>query len=77
MLHNFIGGRWEAARATQAIPVTNPATGEILAEAPLSSGDDVAKAVKAVADALPAWRRTSSSPSAGSRSPHSARSPPW
>jgi malonate-semialdehyde dehydrogenase (acetylating)/methylmalonate-semialdehyde dehydrogenase len=58
MLHNFIGGRWEAARATQAIPVTNPATGEILAEAPLSSGDDVAKAVKAAADALPAWRRT-------------------
>jgi malonate-semialdehyde dehydrogenase (acetylating)/methylmalonate-semialdehyde dehydrogenase len=58
MLHNFIGGRWEAARATQAIPVTNPATGEILAEAPLSSGDDVAKAVQAAADALPAWRRT-------------------
>ena len=57
-LRNYIGGRWEAASATQAIPVTNPATGEILAEAPLSSGDDVAKAVKAAADALPAWRRT-------------------
>ena len=58
MLRNYIGGRWEAASATQAIPVTNPATGEILAEAPLSSRDDVAKAVKAAADALPAWRRT-------------------
>src|SRR5215216_5954374 len=58
MLHNFIGGRWEAASSTHVIPVINPATGEILAEAPLSSVADVAKAVKAAADALPAWRRT-------------------
>jgi malonate-semialdehyde dehydrogenase (acetylating)/methylmalonate-semialdehyde dehydrogenase len=58
MLQNYIGGQWEAAVATQAIPVTNPATGELLAEAPLSSAADVAKAVKAASDALPAWRRT-------------------
>jgi malonate-semialdehyde dehydrogenase (acetylating)/methylmalonate-semialdehyde dehydrogenase len=58
MLRNYIGGRWEAASATQGIPVTNPATGEVIAEAPLSSAADVAKAVKAAADALPAWRRT-------------------
>ena len=58
MLHNYIGGRWEAASATDVIPVTNPATGEVLAEAPLSSSADVARAVKAAADALPAWRRT-------------------
>jgi malonate-semialdehyde dehydrogenase (acetylating)/methylmalonate-semialdehyde dehydrogenase len=58
MLHNYIGGQWEAASATQGIPVTNPATGEVLAQAPLSSAADVAKAVKAAADALPAWRRT-------------------
>ena len=47
MLQNFIGGRWESASATQVIAVTNPATGEVLAEAPLSSAADVAKAVKA------------------------------
>jgi malonate-semialdehyde dehydrogenase (acetylating)/methylmalonate-semialdehyde dehydrogenase len=58
MLQNFVGGRWEAASATQIIPVTNPATGEVIAEAPLSSATDVANAVKAAADALPAWRRT-------------------
>jgi malonate-semialdehyde dehydrogenase (acetylating)/methylmalonate-semialdehyde dehydrogenase len=58
MLHNYIGGRWEAASAADVIPVTNPATGEVLAEAPLSSSADVARAVKAAADALPAWRRT-------------------
>ena len=58
MLHNYIGGQWEAAGATQAIPVTNPATGEVLAKAPLSSATDVGKAVAAAAAALPAWRRT-------------------
>jgi malonate-semialdehyde dehydrogenase (acetylating)/methylmalonate-semialdehyde dehydrogenase len=58
MLHNYIGGRWEAARAAESIAVRNPATGEVLAQAPLSSRDDVANAVKAAADALPAWRRT-------------------
>ena len=58
MLQNFIGGQWETAGATQTIPVTNPATGELLAEAPLSSAADVAQAVKAASDALPAWRRT-------------------
>src|ERR671912_2537653 len=58
MLHNYIGGQWEAASATESTAVRNPATGEVLAQAPLSSGDDVAKAVKAAADALPAWRRT-------------------
>ena len=58
MLQNFIGGQWETAGATRTIPVTNPATGELLAEAPLSSAADVARAVKAASDALPAWRRT-------------------
>ena len=57
-LRNYIGGRWEAAAATQTTPVRNPATGEVLAQAPLSSAEDVARAVKAAADALPAWRRT-------------------
>jgi malonate-semialdehyde dehydrogenase (acetylating)/methylmalonate-semialdehyde dehydrogenase len=57
-LRNYIGGRWESASATESMPVTNPATGEILAQAPLSSAGDVAKAVQAAADALPGWRRT-------------------
>jgi malonate-semialdehyde dehydrogenase (acetylating)/methylmalonate-semialdehyde dehydrogenase len=36
LLKNFVGGRWEDASARQAIPVRNPATGDVLAEAPLS-----------------------------------------
>src|SRR6188472_3723118 len=57
-LMNFVGGKWEAASAAQTIPVRNPATGDTLAAAPLSSADDVAKAVKAASNALQAWRRT-------------------
>ena len=57
-LMNFVGGQWEAASAAQTIPVRNPATGDTLAAAPLSSADDVAKAVKAASKALQTWRRT-------------------
>ena len=58
LLKNFVGGRWENASAGQAIPVRNPATGDVLAEAPLSGAADVAKAVDAASNALQAWRRT-------------------
>jgi malonate-semialdehyde dehydrogenase (acetylating)/methylmalonate-semialdehyde dehydrogenase len=57
-LSNYIGGRWQPAAAAAASPVRNPATDELLAEAPLSEGADVARAVEAAARALPAWRST-------------------
>jgi malonate-semialdehyde dehydrogenase (acetylating) / methylmalonate-semialdehyde dehydrogenase len=57
-LQNFIGGRWEAAAASEALPVVNPATGETIAAAPLSGARDVGKAVEAASHALQAWRRT-------------------
>ena len=58
LLKNFVGGQWELASSAQAIPVRNPATGEVIAEAPLSGGTDVAKAVDAASKALQSWRRT-------------------
>ncbi|HET9361611.1 MAG TPA: aldehyde dehydrogenase family protein, partial [Vicinamibacterales bacterium] len=57
-LMNFVGGRWEAPGATQTIPVKNPATGDLLADVPLSSAADVGKAVQSASSALVAWRRT-------------------
>ncbi|HEX5107576.1 MAG TPA: CoA-acylating methylmalonate-semialdehyde dehydrogenase [Vicinamibacterales bacterium] len=56
-LQNFIGGRWEAAAAAEALPVVNPATGETIAAAPLSGSRDVGKAVEAASKALQTWRR--------------------
>jgi len=58
VLKNFVGGQWESASATSAIAVRNPATGDVLAEAPLSGKDDIEKAVAAASKALQAWRRT-------------------
>ena len=57
-LRNYVAGQWERAGAPDAIPVRNPATGEVITAAPLSSAADVGRAVKAASDALPAWRRT-------------------
>src|ERR1700682_512630 len=56
-LLNFVGGRWDPVDEEQ-IPVDNPATREILARVPLSSATAVDRAVRAAAEALPAWRRT-------------------
>jgi malonate-semialdehyde dehydrogenase (acetylating)/methylmalonate-semialdehyde dehydrogenase len=58
LLKNFVGGKWEPASASSVTAVRNPATGDVLAEAPLSSGADVAKAVDAASKAWQSWRRT-------------------
>jgi malonate-semialdehyde dehydrogenase (acetylating) / methylmalonate-semialdehyde dehydrogenase len=57
-LENYIAGAWRHSSATRFFDVTNPATGELLARTPMSTGADVEAAVKAAADAFPAWRRT-------------------
>jgi acyl-CoA reductase-like NAD-dependent aldehyde dehydrogenase len=40
-LKNYIGGQWQAASATDSLPVHNPATGEAIAAAPMSGTTDV------------------------------------
>ena len=57
-LMNYIGGRWEAATATESLAVRNPATGEVITTAPLSGASDVGRAVQAASQALAPWRRT-------------------
>jgi malonate-semialdehyde dehydrogenase (acetylating)/methylmalonate-semialdehyde dehydrogenase len=58
MLRNYVGGRWEPAVASATLLVRNPATGDVIAEVPLSGADDVNSAVKAASAALAGWRRT-------------------
>ncbi|HEX4438934.1 MAG TPA: CoA-acylating methylmalonate-semialdehyde dehydrogenase [Thermoanaerobaculia bacterium] len=57
-LHNFIGGSWTRSHATDSVDVHNPATGEVIARTPLSTGADVDAAVAAANAAFPAWRDT-------------------
>ena len=57
VLHNFIGGQWVPASTDVTDPVPNPATGEILARVPISTKDDVDRAVEAAAEAFKEWSK--------------------
>lgn len=57
-LKNFINGKLveSGSKVTEAVP--NPATGEILAEVPISNKDDVAEAVQVAKEAFKTWSKT-------------------
>jgi malonate-semialdehyde dehydrogenase (acetylating) / methylmalonate-semialdehyde dehydrogenase len=55
---NFINGHWVESRASEWLDVTNPATGETIAQTPLADVAEVASVVEAAAAAYPEWRRT-------------------
>jgi malonate-semialdehyde dehydrogenase (acetylating) / methylmalonate-semialdehyde dehydrogenase len=57
-LDNFVGGRWVPSGASEFFDVHNPAVGDVIGRTPLSTADDVDAAVRAAADAFPAWRET-------------------
>ena len=54
-LQNFIGGELTDPAEGETEEVINPATGETIAEAPLSTEEDVKRAVKAARDAFDDW----------------------
>jgi malonate-semialdehyde dehydrogenase (acetylating)/methylmalonate-semialdehyde dehydrogenase len=53
----WIGGRAFAPSTTRYGEITNPATGEVVRHVPYANAADVDAAVKAAADAWPAWRK--------------------
>jgi len=55
-IQNYIGGEWVNANTAKTEIVYNPATGEELAHVPISSKEDVDRAVQAAADAFEAWK---------------------
>jgi betaine-aldehyde dehydrogenase len=57
-LQNFIDGEWADPVEGQTEPVLNPATAEEIAEAPLSSEEDVQRAVAAARRAFQGWADT-------------------
>jgi malonate-semialdehyde dehydrogenase (acetylating)/methylmalonate-semialdehyde dehydrogenase len=57
LLNNWIGGEWTAAGTEQWEPVFNPATGETIARVPLSTEQDVERAVAAAKAAFATWSR--------------------
>jgi malonate-semialdehyde dehydrogenase (acetylating)/methylmalonate-semialdehyde dehydrogenase len=57
-LQNFINGEWVDASTDTFVEIINPARGNLLCEAPMSTKADVDAAVKAAQDAYPDWRNT-------------------
>ncbi|MFC7392273.1 CoA-acylating methylmalonate-semialdehyde dehydrogenase [Scopulibacillus cellulosilyticus] len=57
-LKNFINGQWVPSGAKDIQDVPNPATEEIVARVPISTFDDVDKAVTAAKEAFKTWRKT-------------------
>src|SRR5215211_7668833 len=57
-LQNFIDGEWVDAAAGETEDVLNPATAEPIAEAPMSSAEDVGRAVAAARRAFDGWATT-------------------
>jgi malonate-semialdehyde dehydrogenase (acetylating)/methylmalonate-semialdehyde dehydrogenase len=55
---NYINGLWTHSSAREWLDVANPATGEVIAQTPLSDAAEVAAAVESAAAAFPEWRRT-------------------
>jgi len=52
----FIGGRWKPESAADLLSVSNPATGERIAELPVCGAEETREAVSVAERALPAWR---------------------
>jgi betaine-aldehyde dehydrogenase len=57
-LQNFIDGEAVDAASGETEAVLNPATGETIAQAPVSGEEDVQRAVRAAREAWPAWSTT-------------------
>jgi len=53
---HFFAGEWRAVSG--GTPIFNPSTGDVIAECPSGSAEDVNVAVEAAAASLPAWRNT-------------------
>jgi len=56
-LANYIDGAWQTSSASAYQDVVNPATGEVMAQVPLSPPDEVDRVARVAAAAADAWRR--------------------
>jgi malonate-semialdehyde dehydrogenase (acetylating)/methylmalonate-semialdehyde dehydrogenase len=57
-LKNYINGEWHKSESSQVLDVINPATQKTIAKVPMSTRDEVNRAVEAAKQAFPDWRKT-------------------
>lgn len=58
-LKYLVNNEWKTSKTSQYMPVTNSSTGEIMAEAPCCTVDELNEVVAAARKAFPAWSATS------------------
>ncbi|MBX3066167.1 MAG: CoA-acylating methylmalonate-semialdehyde dehydrogenase [Anaerolineae bacterium] len=58
VVRNYVNGSWVTSKSTRRQQVYNPATQEVIAEVPLSTKEEVDKAVQKAHDAFHEWRTT-------------------
>lgn len=58
-LKNFIRGEWVPSKTDKVEPVYNPATGEIIANVPISTREDLDQAVESADEAFQEWKKIS------------------
>ncbi|MGD0795898.1 MAG: CoA-acylating methylmalonate-semialdehyde dehydrogenase [Dehalococcoidales bacterium] len=56
-IKNYIGGEWVESKG-EIVDVVNPATNKVIARVPVSTKEEIDRAVAAARDAFPDWRRT-------------------
>lgn len=54
-IQNFVGGEWIDSKTKEYQPVYNPATGEVIAEVPISTKEDLDHAVVTAKEAFKTW----------------------
>jgi malonate-semialdehyde dehydrogenase (acetylating)/methylmalonate-semialdehyde dehydrogenase len=52
----YVNGKWEGAADSAAHPVTNPATGEVIAHVPYATAEEVDRVARLAHDAFLKWR---------------------
>jgi malonate-semialdehyde dehydrogenase (acetylating)/methylmalonate-semialdehyde dehydrogenase len=57
-IKNYIDGEWLASRSSNLADVHNPATGEVIAQVPMSTVAEANQAVAAAREAFEEWRET-------------------
>lgn len=55
-LRNYVGGKWIEAKTDKTEPVYNPATGEVIANVPISTQEDVEYAIQVAHEAFQSWK---------------------
>ncbi|HEY3276997.1 MAG TPA: aldehyde dehydrogenase family protein [Syntrophorhabdaceae bacterium] len=55
-LKQYINGKWEEPLSGAYFETTNPATGEVIAEAPVASSEEVERAIATAHEAFKKWR---------------------